>query len=205
PLLPERPLPDGRTALGALGFYRQDRAYFTPYERRLIDEFSQLVSLALQRAELRRSAAETAARLRTGVEVALDLGRFLQPRDVMRSLLQRAVEAVDASRATLASVDGDQFSVEQSGELDDDVHHARQTLALPLVLGGATTATLTVSRSRDQRFSREAAMTLQLVGNVATLAIGNARLVEQAREASGARSDFLNMAAHELRTPLTVV
>src|SRR5207237_2009854 len=123
PLLPERPLPDGRTALGALGFYRQDRAYFTPYERRLIDEFSRLVSLALQRAELRRSAAETAARLRTGVEVALDLGRFLQPRDVMRSLLRRAAEAVDASRATLASVDGDLVVVEESWDRGGGAGH----------------------------------------------------------------------------------
>jgi signal transduction histidine kinase len=48
-------------------------------------------------------------------------------------------------------------------------------------------------------------VTLQLVGNVAALAIGNARLFEEAQEASAARSDFLNMAAHALRTPLTVV
>jgi PAS domain S-box-containing protein len=205
PLLPERPLPDGRTALGVLGFYRRERAYFTPYERRLIDEFSRLVSLALQRAELRRSAAEMAARLRTGVEVAVDLGRSLQPRDVMRSLLQRAADAVDASRATLASVSGDHVVVEESWDRGPHADQVSQTLTLPLVLGGATTALLTVSRSRDQPFSREDAMTLQLVGNVAALAIGNARLFEQAQEASAARSDFLNMAAHELRTPLTVV
>jgi signal transduction histidine kinase len=205
PLLPQRPLPDGRTALGVLGFYRPGRVYFTPYERRLIDEFSQLVSLALQRTELRRSATETTARLRTGVDVAVDLGRFLHPRDVIRSLLQRAADAVDASRATLSSVDGDRVAVEDSWDRDGGAQRVRHTLTLPLVLGGATTAQLTVSRSRDQAFSREDALTLQLVGNVAALAIGNARLFEQAQEASAARSDFLNMAGHELRTPLTVV
>src|SRR5207244_6443278 len=29
PLLPERPLPDGRTALGVIAFYRPERVYFT--------------------------------------------------------------------------------------------------------------------------------------------------------------------------------
>jgi signal transduction histidine kinase len=205
PLMPERPLPDGRTALGVLGFFRPARVYFTPYERRLIDEFSRLVSLALQRIELRQSATETAARLRTGVEVAVDLGRFLQPADVIRSLLKRAADAVDANRAKLVSVDGGRVTVADSWERDDLAERVRHTLTLPLVLGGTTTAQLTVSRSRDQAFSREDAVTLQVVGNVAALAIGNARLFEEAQKASAARSEFLNMAAHALRTPLTVI
>jgi len=40
PLWSARPLPDGRQALGVLCVYRGTRAYFTPYERRLIGEFS---------------------------------------------------------------------------------------------------------------------------------------------------------------------
>ena len=205
PLLSERPLPDGRASLGVLGFYRSVPAYFTPYERRLVDEFSRLVSLAFQRSELRRSAAENAGRLRTGVEVAVDLGRFLEPRDVIRSLLQRVAEALDASRATLARVDGERIVLEDSWDRGDGAQRVRHTLTLPLVLAGSRTATLTVSRGHDQAFSRQDVLTLQLMGNVAALALGNARLFEQAREASQARSDFLNMAAHELGTPLTVV
>src|SRR5207249_3080255 len=171
PLLPERPLPDGRDALGVLGFYRTERVYCSPYERRLLDELSRLVSLALQRIELRRSAAETAARLRTGVEVAVDLGRSLQPEDVIRGLLRRAAEAVDASHATLATVDGDRIAVEDSWDREEGPGRFRHTLTLPLVLGGATTAQLTVSRRRGQAFSRADALTLRLVGNVAALAI----------------------------------
>jgi signal transduction histidine kinase len=205
PLLPDRPLPDGRGALGLLGFYRATRAYFTPYERRLMEEFSQLVSLALQRAELRRSAAETAARLRTAVDVSLDLGLSLEPAHVIRSLLRRAAEALGASRAALAAVDGDPVQVRDSWDREGADMPALHSLTLPLVLEGSTTALLTVSRSRDEPFSRQDAMTLQLVGNVAALAIGNARLFAQAQGASAARGDFLNMTAHELRTPLTVV
>jgi signal transduction histidine kinase len=81
----------------------------------------------------------------------------------------------------------------------------RHALTLPLVLGGAVSAVLLVSRLRDQPFRREDALTLQLVGNVAVLALRNARLFADAQEASRARSDFLNMAGHELRTPLTVI
>jgi signal transduction histidine kinase len=81
----------------------------------------------------------------------------------------------------------------------------RHTLTLPLVLGGSVIAVLLVSRLHDQPFRREDALTLQLVGNVAALALRNARLFAEAQEAHRARSDFLNMAGHELRTPLTVI
>jgi len=81
----------------------------------------------------------------------------------------------------------------------------RHTLTLPLVLGGSVIAVLLVSRTHDQPFRREDALTLQLVGNVAALALRNARLFAEAQEAHRARSDFLNMAGHELRTPLTVI
>ena len=56
-------------------------------------------------------------------------------------------------------MDGDQVVVEESWSRDDGTDDVRQTLTLPLVLGGTTTAMLTVSRGRDRRFSREDAMT----------------------------------------------
>jgi len=79
------------------------------------------------------------------------------------------------------------------------------TLVLPLALGGAVIAVLLVSRVRDEAFRSEDTLTLQQVGNVAVLALNNARLFAHAQEANRARSDFLNMAGHELRTPLTVI
>src|SRR5262249_61077843 len=48
PLASPRPLPDGRQALGVLGFFRDSPSYFTPYERRLIPEFARPVSLSVQ-------------------------------------------------------------------------------------------------------------------------------------------------------------
>ena len=253
PLWSARPLPDGRRALGVLGFYRTTRTYFTPYERRLIDEFARLVSLSLQRAELLRSAEEAAARLQTGVDVAVELAHTLEPNEVIGRLVRRAAGAVDAERVTLLNIHGEEAVVVDAHDRTGQPAPAgarfpiaellssgepviqravserrprmtgayevrglqavsdwgragpRHTLTLPLVLGGSVVAVLLVSRLRDQAFRREDALTLQLVGNVAVLALRNARLFAEAQEASRARSDFLNMAGHELRTPLTVI
>jgi signal transduction histidine kinase len=255
PLLSANPLPDGRQALGVLGFYRDTRSYFTPYERRLFEEFARLVTLSLHRSELLRSAGEAHTRLQTGVDVAVQLADSLEPDEVIRRLVLRAAEAVDAERAALllirgreaevvealdrngsgqAAPKGARFAVAEllSGNepvvlraIDDhrprmmgsylvpglqsvtDWGQAglRHTLTLPLVLAGEVIAVLLVSRLRDQPFRPEDALTLQMVGNVAVLALNNAHLFANAQDASRARSDFLNMAGHELRTPLTVI
>jgi PAS domain S-box-containing protein len=253
PLLSLRSLPDGRDTLGVLGFFRVAKAFFTPYERRLMDEFVRLVSVSLQRTELRRSTAETLARLRTGVDVAVDLASSLEPEEVIRRLTRRAVSAVSADRASLLLLEDEEVVVVDSYDADGHLEpvgrrfplsamisdgepilqlaaregrawisgpyeirrpdgkqevgpgRLRHTLTLPLVLVGSTTGVLVVARRRGPGFTREDALTLQLVGSVAALMLRNARLFAEAREASRLRSEFLNMAAHELRTPLTVI
>jgi signal transduction histidine kinase len=255
PLWSDRPLPDGRQALGVLAFYRTTRVYFTPFERRLIAEFARLVTLALQRAELLRGAAEASARLRTGVDVSVELAVTLEPDQVIGRLVRHAASAVDVERVALLLVEGAEAVVVEAVDRSDaessvpaglrlpisDViaggepviaravadrqprpggayrvrgggplsewgqAGVRHTLTLPLVLGGAVSAVLLVSRLRDLPFRREDELTLQLVGNVMVLALRNARLYADAHDASKARSDFLNMAGHELRTPLTVI
>ena len=77
PLLTREPLPDGRWALGVFGFYRREIAYFTPYQRRLMNEFVRLASLTLQRTELIAATARAAGRLQVGVEAAYDLASTL--------------------------------------------------------------------------------------------------------------------------------
>jgi signal transduction histidine kinase len=255
PLWSARPLPDGRQALGVLAFYRRTRVYFTPYERRLITEFSRLVTLALQRAELLRSASEAASRLETGVQVAVELAITLQPDELFGRLVRQAAASVEADRAMLLEIEGSEAVVMEAFDQNDDGQQApsgarfaladllsggrpvvqqavderqpgmsgsyqvvgmpsmskwgqsglRHTLTLPLVLGGSVIAVLLVSRMHDHPFQREDSLTLQLVGNVAALALRNGRLFAEAQEAHKARSDFLNMAGHELRTPLTVI
>jgi len=81
----------------------------------------------------------------------------------------------------------------------------RYTAALPVVVADDVAAVLLLARRRDEPFGEGDLQTLQLIGNVATVALRNAQLFTAAELASASKSEFLNMAAHELRTPLSVV
>ena len=193
------------------------------------------------------------ARLRIGFDVTVELAGSLQPDEVIGHLIRRAATAVDAERATLLLIQGEEAVVvdayDRTGQPaptgarfpisellsggEPVVQHAirgrrpritgplevrglqavsewggpgqQHTLTLPLVIGGAVVAVLLVSRFRDEAFRHDDALTLQLIGNVAVLALRNAQLFAAAQEASHAGSDFLTMTGHELRTPLTVI
>ena len=86
PLWTRSPLPDGRDAIGVLGFYRAERRYFTPWERRQIGEFCRLASLMLQGAELRAAAERSADRLRDTVDAAYRFTGSLAGDEVLPAL-----------------------------------------------------------------------------------------------------------------------
>jgi PAS domain S-box-containing protein len=117
PLLSREALPDGRRALGVFGFYRPERAYFTPYQRRLMNEFARLASLTLQRTELGAATARAAGRLQVGVEAAQDLAGTLAPAAVVRALIDRALAATGADRVTVVRVDGDEYEIVEAVDL----------------------------------------------------------------------------------------
>ena len=118
PLTAGTPLPDGRIAMGVLGFYRPGGAAFGESERLLMDEFGKRVSLALHRAELLDSATRANERLRTGIELTLELASALDDHEVMRRLLERAAESARADRATLSLVEGDEMIVQDGYDRD---------------------------------------------------------------------------------------
>ncbi len=249
PLWTAEPLPDGRDAIGVLGFYREERRYFTPYERRLIDEFCRLASLMLQRAELSAAAARTAARLQQAVDAARDLATALDTRAVLRALVAAARRLAAADRLTVIQVAGGQFEIlaaSDSGMLPgrrraqpvsavraadgspvlERAVSSRQpvvtaghpvesltqeitgpggeTVFVPVEVAGQPPLVLAMSR-RGEPFSSEGIVMVQTIGNIAALALRNARLLAGMQEAGRVKTDFLNMAAHELRTPLTVI
>ncbi|HEX6348503.1 MAG TPA: ATP-binding protein [Candidatus Dormibacteraeota bacterium] len=114
PLLTHEPLPDGRSALGVFGFYRREVAYFTPYQRRLMNEFVRLATLTLQRTELIAATARAVGRLRVGVEAAYDLASTLAPGQVARALIDRALAASGADRVSVLRVDRELVTVLES-------------------------------------------------------------------------------------------
>jgi PAS domain S-box-containing protein len=79
------------------------------------------------------------------------------------------------------------------------------TAVLPLVVDDRVRAVLVLSRHRDDAFSSGDTEMLVLIGNVATVALRNAQLFDEAQQASITKSEFLRMAAHELRTPTGVL
>lgn len=253
PFRAPRPLPDGRQVLGVVGWYRRTDCPFSPYERRLIDEFSGLVGAAIQRTELRRCAADAASRLQVGVGVAIDLASSLRHEDVAQRLMRGAVEAVGAELGAVLEIDGQTAVVEQTtaddppltlglrfpldavrgvggeergvlldaierrqavtadgfqyvaGAESPVVSRAKHVLLLPIVVGDGVTAVLMTGRATDRPFYDHEVATVRLIGNVAGLAMRNARLFSDTVAASRAKSDFLTMAAYELRAPLAVV
>jgi signal transduction histidine kinase len=136
------PLPDGRTRLGVLGFYREGKRAFSPEERFVMDEFGKRVSISLHRAELLRLAESTRDRLETAIEVAADLSASLDPSEVIRRVLVRAVEAGRADRGVLLRIDGEDTVMEDFYDVtgDSDVAGYRHPIAAqPLMLEAVTT------------------------------------------------------------------
>jgi len=105
-------LPDGRTSLGVLCFFRREPATYSDEERRATDEFSKHAALILHRAELLEVADRTTRRLRVGIDVALSVATTHDVREVIRRLLERTVDAIDADRATMSAVDGEEVVIE---------------------------------------------------------------------------------------------
>jgi signal transduction histidine kinase len=99
---------------------RYDQA-FDSEDVATLQEIGSVAALALRNARLfaeaqgaHERAVSTARRFRTGVDLALDLAADLDPKEVVRHMLKRAVEAVGADRGTLASVVGDAIVVDDS-------------------------------------------------------------------------------------------
>ena len=82
----------------------------------------------------------------------------------------------------------------------------RSVLIAPLVARGRTIGTLLFAvSSAGQRYdAADQRLAEDLAGRCA-LAIDNARLYQEAREAIRVREEFLSVASHELRTPLTTL
>ena len=127
PGLPPAPPPLGRLASAPAG-----SEPFPPEQRSLLDGFGKRVSLTLHRAELLDSATRSNDRLKTGLELTLELASALDYREVIRRLLRRAVESIGADRASLALVEGSEMIVEDGYDRDGRPLPIGDRYAIPL-------------------------------------------------------------------------
>ena len=97
------------------------------------------------------------------------------------------------------------WSFARPGPLTEGATRLRHLLAVPLVVTDEVVGLLNVVKRRDERFTQEQVDSLQQVAAVAALLLRSARLLDDARRAEAAKSEFINLAGHELRTPLTVL
>src|SRR3989442_2139420 len=88
--------------------------------------------------------------------------------------------------------------------MESVVQPYQRFLVAPLVVGGETIGLLAMGRKANEPFDPAAVQALQQFSTLGALLLRNARLVEQAREAEQAKSEFMSIAVHELRAPLTV-
>ena len=214
-------LPDGRIALGTIGFLGRSRQPFTDDERTIMDELAKRLGVLAHRAELLAQQAEASAGLQVALEAAIEIGSSLDPPLVIGRLLRRATEALAADRATLSSIDGDDLVIEGSYAVDGTAfevgrryHYAmsqqfmtvlrtRQplretyrleeaeesarpalagmmhTVTVPIVEGEAVIATVTVSRRSDRAFTAADGRLLELVTAAAGIALQHARLFQE--------------------------
>jgi len=82
----------------------------------------------------------------------------------------------------------------------------RSLVAVPLRTRGEVIGSIVVSRHAPGRtYGEDDAVLLEELAERAALAIENARLLQDSREAIQLRDEFLSVASHELRTPLGAI
>jgi signal transduction histidine kinase len=117
PLVENRPLPGGRIALGVLSFWRRGPEPFSRHDRALMDLYGHFAGMTISGVEDRQTAERTASRLRTGIDVAIELGSTLDANVIIMSLLKRAAAALDADRAALLALDDSSLMVQGSFDI----------------------------------------------------------------------------------------
>ena len=116
PLWTRQALPDGRDAIGVIGWYRTEARFYTPYERRLMAELARLSSLMLQRTELSAAAARSTARLEAVLDAARDLTGSLEPVRILDALVERGLDLTGSDRAAVLRVEGGRMTTVAGGD-----------------------------------------------------------------------------------------
>ncbi len=134
----------------------------------------------------------------------------------LRELSQNTVPLARRSVLPSALFTGEPELLDLDGELEERLGNAasvamvrafgaRSSVCAPMVGRGQVLGTLTVLSSQALRYGDEELRLLQDVANRAALAVDNARVFRDARNAAELRRDLVAVVAHDLKNPLNAV
>ncbi|HVD02182.1 MAG TPA: GAF domain-containing protein [Candidatus Dormibacteraeota bacterium] len=125
------------TPIGTIGVYRRAVAPFDEEDEYLLALLSQQAGIALDNAFAYAELEATRDRLATAIEIAADLSQSLDPNEVIRRVLVRAVEAGRAHRGVLLRVDDADTVVEDFHDVSgaqDLIGYRHPIASQPLML-----------------------------------------------------------------------
>jgi signal transduction histidine kinase len=131
-----------RNPIGTIGVYRRIVAPFDDEDEYLLNLLSQQAGIALDNAHAYSELEAARRRLETAIEVAADLSASLDPAEVIRRVVVRAVEAGSADRGVLLRIDGEYTVVEDFHDVagETDMVGYRHPIAFqPLMLRAVST------------------------------------------------------------------
>lgn len=192
--------------------------------RRERDELTRHLTAANE--ELNRRVKEVDTLYQVGKSVTSMLSRD----ELLERILDAAFYVIGAEEAALMLVDAESGKLRMerhrqrvAGEIHQSARRSAEELAAaaarkgdatasgamlyaPLKLGDRAIGALGVSnRVTTQPFSRHDRRLLLALADYAAIALENARLYEDVRQADLAKSEFVSLVAHELRTPMTSI
>jgi signal transduction histidine kinase len=84
-------------------------------------------------------------------------------------------------------------------------HRARSLLVVPVMREDRVVAVIDLESTDPDYFTSEDVAFVRLLASHAAIAIDNAQLFEQVKEANEAKTEFMNIASHELKIPMTSI
>jgi signal transduction histidine kinase len=95
--------------------------------------------------------------------------------------------------------------ITQAKDYVPKTHRTRSLLVVPIMREERVIGVINLESTDDNYFTHEDANFVNLLVSHAAIAIDNAQLFEQVREANQAKSEFMSTASHELKIPMTSI
>ncbi|HIP87230.1 MAG TPA: GAF domain-containing protein [Anaerolineales bacterium] len=222
------PLQMRERVIGAL--YLDNRiktGVFSKEDVALLTAFANHAAVAIENARLYTATDRTLAvrvrELTTMQQIDRELNASLDIHRVLELTLSWAMRATGADAGTLRLLgdEGKPTITVQKGEIPNQIpspNGAQVTIGrdepamfngnrivTPIRYKGETIGLMELWRKGERGFSEDHTQFVGRLVDHAAIAIANARLYEQVRQANLAKSEFVSLVAHELRTPMTSI